>query len=319
MATTLANGIQAAVGGGATLDIQPAAGAAYSISEVFSDQAFVSGVPDVQLALRDGVHADAIVVLDPTTEVQKGNRKKEIIIDNTTYLRVTNTAAGAAVIGWIGKQVPAVNVRTSIVTAPNGGTVDLQPPLGETWRITEIGAEAMNATNEADVIITLVTDAVAGAVLATGARDPVWDSSLGWRINNTLYLTFAPIAAADRDVGVCAERVPEVVFGTAAAIGAGATVAVQPPEGTEAVVTGLAGSVLAGVAPAGGPDLTWQLTNGVNPSTVCNAGSVADSLIKNRGFELVIDNTIYLQVVDTGGAGMNYAYTGYVRRIEHTT
>jgi hypothetical protein len=314
MASTLSNGVTAAVAGGGTLDIQPAVGAAYCIKEIVSDQAQVGGVPDVSYAFRDGALADADIVIDPTTEVMKGNRAKRIYISNTVYLRVTNTAAGAAVIGWLGEQVRADNVRTRIVTAPNGGTVNVQPPAGEVWEVTEIGAETANATNEPDLIITLATALVAGSVLATGARDPVWDSGLGWILTNTVFLTLAPIGAADNDIGLSIIRVDKEGFCAAAAIGAAATVAIQPPEGVEAVVTGVGGSVLAGVAPAGGPDLTLQMTDGVTPATIANAGSVADSLIKNRAFELEIDNTIYLQVVDTGGAGMNFAYCGYIRR-----
>lgn len=315
MPTMQISGLEAAVGGAATFDIQPAAGSAYCITDFFSDQAFVGDVPDVQVSLRDGVHADAIVILDPTTAVQKQYRPKELYINNTTYLRVTNTAAGAAVIGWSGHYVSPDIVMTQIVTAPNGATVDVQPTAAQgTWRVTEIGCEVMNASNWPDITALLIDGTVNTAMAADGARNLLWPKLLNWYIDNALYLRFAPIAGADRDVGISAIRVPKVVFGAAFAIGAGATVAIQPAVGQDAVVTGMAGSVWAGVAPAGSPDATVELTDGATPSMVCEPGSTSDSLIHNRAYAIEINNAMYLQVTDTAGGGANFAYCGYYTR-----
>ncbi len=319
MPTTLATGLTAAVGAGANLDIQPAAGQAYCIIDIFSDTVFVGNRPDLQFALRNGVQADAIIVIDPTTEVQKGTREFEIYIDNTTYLRIVNRAAGNAVIGHTGYRVIPSIIRTRVVTAPNGGAVAIQPPLGEVWRVTEIGAETMNATNEPDLIVRLIDAVSVAAILVQGTTDLGWDKPCDWYIDNDLWLSIAPIAAADNDVGISAILVPVQVFGDAVTAGAGATVAIQPPEGQEAVVTAFGSETWAGIAPAGSPDVTWSLTDGVTPSDVAEPGSVADSAIHNRAFHVYIDNTIYMQAVDTGGAGQDVAWTGYVRRQEATT
>jgi hypothetical protein len=315
MPTMQVAGVLAAVGGGANMDIQPAVGHAYCITELFSNQVFVGGVPDIQAAFRNAVLADCIVILDPTTEVQKQHRPKELYITNVIYLRVTNTAVGAAVIGWTGHRVRPDIVMTSMFTAPNGGTVDLQPTAAQgVWRCTEIGCEVMNATNEPDLTIALIDGVTLTAQIADGARDAVWDKLLNWYISNAIYLRFAPIAGADRDVCISAVRVAKELYGAAFAVGAGATVAIQPAAGVDAVVTEVAGSVWAGVAPAGNPDATFQITDGVTPSTIIEAGSVADSLIRNRHMEIEINNAAYMQVVDTGGAGANVAYSGYVTR-----
>ena len=176
----------AAIGGAGTTDVTPAAGAAYCITEVFSNQAQANGVPDISLDLRDGVLTDAVILIDQATELQK-DRRKEIYITNVTYLRITNTAAGAAVIGWMGHQVRADNVRTYIVTAPNGAFVDVQPPLGEVWKVTEIGAETMNATNELDAVVSLIDGVTNTAIMRDGALDIGWDIC-NWYISNPIYL-----------------------------------------------------------------------------------------------------------------------------------
>lgn len=318
MATTLMTGVTPAVGGGATTDIQPAAGMGYCVTEITSDQAQVGGVPDISAALRDGVLTDAIMILDPTTEVQKAGRAKRLYISNTNYLRVTNTAVGAAVIGRIGFQVRADIIRSDIQTAPNGGTVDIQPPVGEVWWVTEIGAETMNATNELDATVSLIDGVTNTAIMRNGARDIGWDSC-NWYIDNNIYLRLAPIGAADNDIGLCMIRVDKEIFSGIFTLGAGANQDIQPPEGQECCVTGFGASVWAGVAAAGNIDVTVRLTDGATPSIVIEAGSVGDSLICNRDYELMIDNTIYLNVLDTGGAGVAVAYCGFVRREDNTS
>jgi hypothetical protein len=311
-------GVTPAIGGAGTLDIQPAAGMGYCVTEIVSDQAQVGGVPDISAALRDAVLTDPIIILDPTTEVQKAGRAKKIYISNANYLRITNTAAGAAVIGQIGFQVRADIIRTDIFTAPNGGTVDVQAPAGEVWLVTEIGAETMNATNELDATVSLIDGVTNTAIMRDGARDIGWDSC-NWYISNTIYLRLAPIGAADNDIGLCMIRVDEDQYAGIFTLGAGANADIQPAEGFECSVTGFGASVWAGVAAAGNMDVTVRLTDGLTPANVIEAGSVSDSGICNRDYELLIDNTNYLNVLDTGGAGVAVAYCGHVRRRDNTS
>lgn len=318
MARTLMSGVIPAIGGAATTDVQPAAGMGYCVTEILSDQAQVGGAPDISAAFRDAVLTDPIIILDPTTEVTKANRKKEIYITNANYLRITNTAVGAAVIGWIGYQVRADNIRTDLYTVPNGLTVDVQPPAGEVWKVTELGAETMNATNEPDLVVSLIDGVTNTCIMRNGARDIGWDIC-DWYISNTIYLRFAEIGGADNDIGLSMIRVDLDQYAGIFTLGAGANADIQPAEGEECAVTGFGASVWAGIAAAGNIDVTVRLTDGATPANITEAGSVSDSAIFNRAMELLIDNTIYLNVLDTGGAGVDVAYCGYVRRAENIT
>ena len=142
MPTTLMTGVWPAIGAGAGFDIQPAVGMGYCVTDFASDQMnAATTVPDIEVYFRDGILTDAEMLLDPATELQKEHRPKEFYIDNTTYMHVINRAVGAAVIGVIGHQVRGDIVRSVILTAPNGGTVDFPKPLGETCISTEIGSE----------------------------------------------------------------------------------------------------------------------------------------------------------------------------------
>lgn len=313
MPSYLASGISAAVGAGAAIDVQPAAGNAYMIREFFNDAVFVGDVPEVQVAIRDGVLTDAVVILDPTTAVQK-NRSKQLYITNVNYLRLTNTAAGGGNVGWTGHQVPVGIVMTDMYTAPNAGFVNVQPPAGQVWLVTEIGAETMNATNMPDLTVYLTNGVLLASMIADGTRNLVWQKQLNLYISNTLYLRLEPIAGADNDVGLSMIRVAEEQFAAVVDLGAGLNLDIQPADGRECVITQVGAETWAGIAPAGAPDIFVALFNGVVLSDIMEDGATSDSLIHNRQYEIEIDNAIYIRITE-GSAGANeVSYCGYTRR-----
>jgi len=314
MPTTLTTNISAAVGGAAAIDIQPAAGAAYCIEEFFSDTPFVGTVPDVSVAIRDAVLTDAVVIIDPTTAVQKQNRKKELYITNVNYLRLTNTAAGAANLGWSGYQVSPNIVVTDIVTAPNGGNVVVQPPAGQVWKVTEIGAETMNAANWPDLSIFITDGVLVGSLMCNGTRNLVWPKLFNIYISNTIYLRLEPIAAADNDVGLSMILVGVEQFADVVDIGAGGVIDIQPAVGRDVAVTQWSAETWAGVAPAGSPDVDVSLYNGVVLSEIMENGTAGDNAIMNRQFEILINNAVYIRCTDISGGANEFGYTGYTYR-----
>lgn len=314
-ASTYTNGIQAAVAGGANFDIRPAVGHAYCIEEIGSDVVFVGDVPDVSVALRDGVHADAVVRIDPTTAVQKGNRAFELYIDRDTYLRITNTAAGAANISWLGRQVNPALVQTQIVTAPNGGTVDVRPAAGHIWKVFESGCETMGANNRPNVTIYLTDGVLVASALCDETHNLRWDDIHGWILSNDIFIRIAPIAAADNDVGLSMMEIPGEAFSGITDVAGAATLDIRPAVGYQCVITGLAGETWAGIAPVGSPDMTVSVWDGVTLSDLAEAGSVSDSLLNNRTMALRIDRDIWIRVTDVSGGNNEIAYCGYVERI----
>ncbi len=313
MPSYLSTNISAAVGGAAAIDIQPAAGNAYCITDFFADAVFVGDVPDVQVAIRDGVLADCIVVLDPTTAVQK-TRAKELYITNVNYLRLTNTAAGAQNLGWTGYQVPVGLVMTDIFTAPNAGFVNIRPPAGEIWKVLEIGCEVMNATNWPDLTLYLTDGVNVVSMMADGTRNLVWPKKFNLYLSNTLFLRAEPIAGADRDVGLSMIRVAVESFAAISDLGAGANLDIQPADGRECAITQVSAETWAGIAPAGAPDIFVGLYNGTVVSDIMEDGATSDSLIHNREYEILIDNDVYIRITEGSAALNEVAYSGYTRR-----
>jgi hypothetical protein len=205
-------------------------------------------------------------------------------------------------------------VRTDIYTAPNGGFVNIQPPAGEVWRLTEIGCETMNATNWPDLTLYLTNGVLVASMMADGARNLVWPKLFNLYLSNTLYLRAEPIAGADRDVGISAIRVAVEQFAAIQDLGAGANLDIQPADGIEAVITQVSAETWAGVAPAGSPDIFVGLYNGAVVSDIMEDGATSDSLIHNRLYEIEIDNDVYIRITEGSAALNEVAYTGFVRR-----
>lgn len=318
MPTTLVTGLSDA----GTFNIQPTDGEAYCITDFYSDIRLAGGVPDLQVALADGAHAPAEIIIDPTTAILKEFRNLEIYIDHDTYLTITETGA-ASVIGWSGYRVNPDNVRTRIVTVPNAAPakVDVRPPVGEIWKVTEIGAEVLTAvTDFPDVIMTLDTVARQGAIIARGGDNVVWDRQFAIYLSNDIFLSFDSIAAADNDIGLSIVRVPVEIFGDAFLLAQNTAVDVQPAEGVEAVITTIASSVWGGAGPpADSHNVTLSLTDGTLDATIVSAASVIVDIDVNRRMPIAIDNTLYLTFTEPNVGPKEIAYSGYIRRREHTT
>lgn len=318
MPTTLATGISNA----GAFDIRPPAGHAYCITDIFSDIRLAGGVPDLTIAFGSDLLTDSLIIIDPVTAIQKIGRNFEIYITNDVYLSVAEAGA-ASVIGWVGHEVIPTIVHSAHFTVPNAAPAkyDLRPPAGEIWKVTEIGAETMTAVqNDPDVIMTLVSTTNTGAIIASGLNNAVWHK--GWEIylSHDLFLSFDSIGAADNDVGLSIVRVPVEFFGAAQLLLADATDTVQPAEGYEAVVTTWASDTWGGGgAPADSPDVRLSLTDGTLTSTICSEGSVIVDIIQNRKTQIEIDNTHWLEFFEPTSGNQEIAYSGYVRRIEHTT
>lgn len=321
MPTTLVSGVSDA----GTFNIQPAVGHAYCIRDFYSDIRLAGGVPDLSVAYADGTLTPAEVICDPFTAILKQYREFELYITEPLYLTVTETGA-ASIIGWSGHRVIPEDVRSMIFTVPDAAPskFDVRPPAGSTevWKVTEIGAETLTAaTDFPDVTMTLESATLAGAIVARGGDNLVWNKGFEIYINRDFFLSFDSIAAADNDVALSIVRVPLEIFAGVIPIAQNATVAIQPPEGMEAVITTIGCSGWGGAGPpADGPNVTLSLTDGTDDATILSAASVIVDINANRRMNIEIDNTVYLNVTEPNVAPITaFAYSGYIRRQEHTT
>lgn len=317
MPSMLVSNMQAAVAGAGNVDVQPAAGQAYLIREVGSDVVFVTNVPDIQTSIRDAVLADAIVQVDPTTDPGKRTRPLELYITNGNYLRITNTAVGAANLSWFGERVDPNMVITDIQAIGAGATVNIQPPAGQTWRLTEIGSDSWTGAGDINPNLTIgITD---GTLVASILLQPTMlrgqDKRLDLIINNTLYLAVTDTGAAGCVVGYSGIIVPLTSIGSIQDVAGAAVLDILPPATAEWVLTEFAAEQWGGAgAPNDYPDISVSMIVGANLSEVLEAGSVATSLGWNRELKLHIDNTHYVRITNVNVAANEVGVLGFLRR-----
>lgn len=312
MPSMLISNIAAAVAGGAVTNIQPPAGQGWLIYELAADPAFVGAQPDLAYGIADGVLTLANIVIDPFTAPLKGARSKEIYITNANYLQVTNTAAGAANVGWTGERVNVNNIITDMVTVPNGGNADIRPPAGQTWRLTEIGSELQGAANNPACTFGITDGVLVASIIIRQTDVRGQEKALDWIIDNTIYLRLTNTGGADCDIAYCGVRVPLTSIGSIQDVAGGATLDIQPPATQEWVITEIAAETWAGVAPNGYPDIIVSLYDAAVLSDILEPG--AASLGWNRKLHLHIDNATYLRITENSAGANEVGLLGYLKR-----
>lgn len=312
MPSMLISNIQAAIGAGAVHNVQPPAGQAWVIYEVSSEEAFVGAQPDLAYAIADGVLTEAIIVLDPTTSPIKGDRAKEIYITNVNYLAIRNTGAAAAEVGWTGERVDPNIVITDMVTCPNGGVVDIQPPVGQTWRITEFGGELYGAAFHPEVSVGITDGTLVASIICREVDNRGWNKAFDWIIDNNIYLRITNSAGVDVDIAYSGVRIPQASIGSVQDVVGSANLDIQPPAGQEWVITEIAAETWTGAAPNEYPQIVVSLYDGANLSDILESGVA--SLGWNRKLHIHIDNATYLRITEISTAANEVGLLGYLKR-----
>lgn len=327
MPTTIMSNIQlvAALG---VYDVRPPAGEDWEVSE-FGSSAFVgvapAGVPEIDAGIYDGVNGPANIVM--STDIRGWYRKQRIFINNTNYLRLTNPNGGAGrnlsfsakvavIFGPTGTSMVVSDVQQIATTA----NMDVRPPAGEDWLITDVGASLWVGgapLNIPDVTVSIF-DGTNAAIVMHGADARGWTKELELHINNTNYLRLTNTNALNNFIGVSGvvSRIygptgVSMVISDVQVAGAGANVDFRPPVGEEWQITEIGAGTFVGVAPAALPDLTVSLFNGTIASIIANNANVKQW---NNAFAIYTDNTNYLRINDSSGAGQNIAISGVIMR-----
>lgn len=318
MPSNVISGISAAVGAGASIVVQPALDHAYCITEFANDAVFVTKAPDISVEIVDATHTDAIYIIDPSTPaVMKNGRPKEIYIDNATYVQITNTGGAGMNVGWTGYRVNANNVITAIYTITAGVALDVQPPAGETWKITEIAAERVGAANNPDVTIGLTEGTLVANIIMRQADTLKQQKLLNWIIDNTWYLHMIATGAGDNDIALIGIRIPNEAFcGIDENVGSAVTL-ITPAAEQEVVITEFGAETWAGVgSPNDEPDMTISLWDGAVLADIAEAGSIAGgtSLLSDRTLELHIDDSLSISILEISTGANEISWMGYVVR-----
>jgi hypothetical protein len=313
----LITNMAAGVGAGATVDIQPPADQEWLVREVGNSVPFVGAVPDVQIALADAVHNDAIMIRDPAIDASRRYRAFWFYITNTTFLRVTNTGGAGANLSWYGERVRAGLTISEIRNIGVGATIQIQPPAGQTWEVCYFGASVWTGAGDRNPDVSIgITD---GTLVASNILLPTMnrgqDKPLNWIIDNATFLRVTDTSGGGLDFGFVGRRVPLNSIGAVQDIGAGGTLDIQPAAGQEFVITEFGAEVWAGTgAPNDKPDVTISMVVGANLSQILEAGSISNSAIWSRELILHIDNAHYLRATNVNAANNEFGFLGYLRR-----
>lgn len=317
MPSNIISNMTAALAGAGNFDVIPPVGEAYLIKGFGSDAAFLSDVPDVQVSIRDGVLADAIVVLDPVTLPSKGTRPLELYITHDNYMRLKNTAGGNANVSWFGEKVNPVNVRVDLVAHAGGATHTIQPPAGETWKISEIGYSAWAAGGPNCQVGLTSAGGLVASMFQTGINHKGREKHPDLYINNTIYLRVTDLVGGGGGVfGYSGIRVNKTAKSSVQDVVGSGTLDIRPASDTEEwTITDIGAETWAGAgAPNNYPDIMVSMRVGANLSEILEAGSVDTVLLWNHDMIIDIDYNHYLRVTEISTGNNEVCISGFLKR-----
>jgi len=164
-----------------TVIIQPPIGEGYLINGFGSDTPVgvaPAGLPNILVEIGD-VTNWAVVMDGTNTKLWFADNLK-LYIHNGLYLRITNLAVGAAVVGWSGQRIQAYgsgagNIMSAIATVGIGGSIAIQPPTTtEQWVITGIFSSVQIGIAPAQLADVNVQNSN-GVILSLMARNTDFD------------------------------------------------------------------------------------------------------------------------------------------------
>jgi hypothetical protein len=320
MSNTISN-MTLALGAAATANIIPAAGQAYEINMIGSDQVFVLGVPDVEVGMRKVAGAlTAIMLIDASTDTGNRNRMHKWLITPAVHLTVKNNAAGAANISWIGKRINPDNVLSDVVALGIGAHAHINPGVTYNMAVYELGSSLFHA-GEINPDIKVTTDDATGNEAIIWDQHNIWghDKQLNIPLSATMGLVVLNGNAGGLNFAYSAEKVRNAVA-VSGDVATGADLDVIPPDGQEWEITCIAAELLLaagiGVAPDQKPDITVSLVcnAALNLSNLMEAGSVpavVETLMWEQPISIRIDHTHFLRINNVNGADNMVSVLGY--------
>jgi hypothetical protein len=306
--------MQAAVGAGATVTVRPPVGEEWLITDFSNNAAFVGGVPDVEVSLTDGVNT-SICLIDPTTDNGKRGRQYKFYITHDLYMLITNTGGAGSNIGWVGEKVAPNLTRSGIITIAALSNAIIQPPVGETWVITEWGADTWTA-GPADINPDCWVGLSDGVSLLSFITDPTMirgqdkcmevyiDNAVGLNVYSTPGCNFA----------YSARRVPNNCISYVTDVAGLATLDVRPTVGEEWYLSEFSGEIWAGGgAPNNYPDLLISLRVGANLSDIFEPPALA-SINWDVACILLADYDHYIRITNNNAANNQVGVSGFLKR-----
>ena len=283
-------------------------------------------VPRMNVGIWDGNPANAPAWVKTTGNVRGWNHKGKLYVSPTNYLVLGNPGGGAnqnlSAIGNIARQFgtgpPEVitDMMNLAVTGAAGDFVDVRPPAGEEWVITDIGAELWTFPATPQTVPEVEVDLVQagpGGVLAlarmlrsTDVRG--WLHAMPFYLSNSVWLRITNPNAATNTVcwsGVklqtYASGLPTVMSQVLTDVLAGGGILEARPASNdeEWLVTAFGSSAWLGGAPIALPDLNLELVNVGPPALTSLLAENVDFAHQLSPSDLPISRANYLRMTDT--------------------
>lgn len=206
----------------------------------------------------------------------------------------------------------ATKVFSSIQNLGAGLTLDIRPAIGVDWAITDLASSAMVGVPPASVpnLTAGMFDGVVAApalfrissVAAPHIRG--WANPCEWHVSNANFVRITNPEAGGLTIAISvvlgANYGPNAasrVISDSQALGAGLILQVRPPVGQDWLITDIGSNIWLGAQPAGLPDVTVDLTDGVNAVTVAQAPCARGWF---KPFELYLNRNTWMQLTNTG-------------------
>lgn len=304
------------VGAGLTVDLIPPVNQSFRVTLIGSDTwvgVLPNAIPDVNVSLFNGVLQGELL---RGADLRGWYRKQNIVIDNTTYLRLTNNAIAGADLSYSAELIRysgagASIVRSGIITVGAGLTTDLRPATDtEDWLIHDVGSTNWlgAAPNGVPNVEVELNDGVAVARVMDATEVRQWEPEIKLFANRDDYITLTNAGLANANLCWSAELLRysgtgmTVVRSDVQVCGAGLNVDFIPPAGEEWEVTMIGSSVWVGISPAQFPNITVFLFDGAVASQIQTPTSWH---MNGHAYSIKVNNGNYLRINDAGGAGQN--------------
>jgi len=318
------NGIQA-IATGNNLDHVPLQDEVVSQfgSDVWTAGGAPTDTPRMNVGLTDGVQT-AWFLTSGNIRGWTGSRK--LHINPTNYLRLNNPAAGGIQnLSYDGIQEKYIrgtsNVISGLVTLANGLSTTIQPPVGESWHVTDFASDDWVGIAPFGLpsVLVEIGDGVNWATICDGTNSRLWfTEDMGIYINNAIYLRITNNALVPAFLawsGVRSNRYQSVsaVKSNVAVVLAGGAINISPVSTREEwLITGVFSSNLIGIAPDQLPDINVENNNGAILSLKLRNSDVTGWL---HHLNIIVSSANYLTLTDTSGLGGVLAYSAYRTRM----
>lgn len=183
--------------------IQPPAGETWMITEWGTTPFTVAGDlnPAVEVGLTNGVLVASRFILPTNSRAQ--DKQPNIIINHDVYLNLYSTPGVEFYYSAIRIPNTAISSVTDVVGSAN---LDIIPPAGDEWAITDVGAETWAGggvpDDYPDINVFLRTTANSELLAAGAGASTRWNTDSVLKIDTTHFLRIVEVSAGNNEVCV---------------------------------------------------------------------------------------------------------------------